>query len=292
MAKPTRLLIVDDSALVRRVLEDRISRDPRIEVVGTAKDAYEARDMIVHLKPDVITLDLEMPRMHGLDFIEVLMKHWPLPIIVVSAHIEKDAQLALKAIEAGAVEVFPRPASLDEEGFKELCNLVVGAKKIKAGKPGPTSGQANPKLGSSTLLNRGTVDGTLNSKVIVIGASTGGTEAIKEVLTRLPGGLPGIVMVQHMPAGFTTSFAERLDMLCPQLEVREAKDGDRVIPGQALLAPGSKHMYLRKATGPQGGYFVEVKDGEPVNRHKPSVDVIYDSAAEAAGSKAVGVILT
>lgn len=280
MANKIKVLVVDDSALVRRILSDRLNRDPRIEVVGVASDAYEARDKIVLLEPEVITLDLEMPRMSGLEFIGVLMQHRPMPIIVVSGQLDRDPSLAIKALDAGAVEVFPKPSSMDEEAFKELCNLIVSAKKINF--------KSKPKLGSAALLSP--KGGSLGSnRVIVIGASTGGTEAIKEVLTRLPAGMPGIVMVQHMPAGFTASFAERLDSLCPHLQVREAKDGDEVRPGLALLAPGSFQMYLRRKAG---GYYVEVKDGELVNRHKPSVDVIFNSAAATAGSAAVGVILT
>lgn len=281
MAKAVRVLVVDDSPLVRRLLAERLAKDSRIEVVGTAQDAYQARDKIVELKPDVITLDIEMPRMNGLEFIGVLMKHWPLPIIVVSAHLNDDPSLSLKALDAGAVEVFSLPAANDEPAFKELSNLVVHARKIEPAK--------KIVLGSAALLSPKTKLPGMD-RVVVIGASTGGTEAIKEVLTRLPQGMPGIVMVQHMPAGFTTSFAERLDMLCPNLSVKEAEDGDEVRPGCALLAPGSYHMYLRKKSG--GGYYVEVKDGPLVNRHKPSVDVIFDSAAEAAADKAVGVILT
>ncbi|OGG98926.1 MAG: chemotaxis response regulator protein-glutamate methylesterase [Candidatus Lambdaproteobacteria bacterium RIFOXYD1_FULL_56_27] len=280
MASKIKVLVVDDSALVRRILTDRLGRDPRIEVVGTASDAYEARDKIVLLEPEVLTLDLEMPRMSGLEFIGVLMQHRPMPIIVVSGQLDRDPSLSIKALDAGAVEVFPKPSSMDDDAFKELCNLIVSAKKINF--------KTKPKLGSAALLSP-KVSSLGSNRVIVIGASTGGTEAIKEVLTRLPAGMPGIVMVQHMPAGFTTSFAERLDSLCPHLQVKEAKDGDEVRPGLALLAPGSYQMYLRRKAG---GYYVEVKDGELVNRHKPSVDVIFNSAAAIAGSAAVGVILT
>jgi len=278
--KKTRVLIVDDSSLFRRVFTERLSHDERIEVVGSAKDAYEARDLIVQLKPDVITLDLVMPRMDGLEFIGVLMSHWPMPIVVVSEKLGDDNRQAEEALKLGAVAVFAKPKSSDVQGVRDICDCLVS---------GP-SGKSTPKiqLGSAALLNPQAALANSN-KIIVIGASTGGTEAIKEVLTRIPAGLPGIVMVQHMPAGFTASFAERLDHLSPNLHVREAKDGDEVKPGTALLAPGSFQMYLTKRAG---GYSVAVKEGETVNRHKPSVDVIFDSASKVAGRNAVGVILT
>jgi len=278
--KKIRLLIVDDSALYRRVLTSHFEKDARFEVVGAAQDAYEARDFIVELKPDVITLDLVMPKMDGIEFLGVLQKHWPLPVIVVSGRLTEDPQLSRKALAAGASAVFSKSGTSDTSSLDKLSDLVVS---VVQGKPLPKI-----KLGSASLLEP--KPSLVNSnKIVVIGASTGGTEAIKEVLVRIPPGCPGIVMVQHMPAGFTASFAERLNMLSPNLSVKEAKDGDEVKPGTALLAPGDFQMSLVKKPG---GYSVQVKEGEAVNRHKPSVDVIFNSAASVAGSHAIGVILT
>ncbi len=291
-----RIIVVDDSALARNFLRAGLNSQPDLEVVAVAKDAYEARDQIVALHPDAITLDLEMPKMDGLEFIEVLMEHWPLPIVVVSGHLETQPEMGRQALKLGAAALFPKTGAADT-GL-DLPRLAEVIRKA-AGKPlraKPTTKETPTRSNGELLPHQKAMAESglkplhqISDKVIVIGASTGGTEAIKEVLTRLPPGLPGIVMVQHMPHGFTKSFADRLNSLCPHLEVREAKNGDEVYPGLALLAPGALHMTLKR----EGGrYFVEVKKGEPVNRHMPSVDVIFDSAAKTAGAKAVGVILT
>ncbi len=287
---PTRVLVVDDSALVRNLLSRGLAAQPDIEVLAAAKDAYEARDLIVDLEPDVITLDMEMPRMSGLEFIGVLMQYWPLPIIVISSFVENEVNLGLQALEAGAMAILSKPKTGFDFNFVELARLI---QSVKGKKPRPrkvaainsTLAVAPVEVVSQPL----TPVHLLSKKVIVIGASTGGTEAIKEVLVRLPAGMPGIVMVQHMPPGFTRSFAERLDQLCPHLEVKEALHGDEVRPGLALLAPGDKQMYLKKNGN---RYFVEVKKGKPVNRHMPSVEVIFNSAAETLRENAIGVILT
>ena len=279
-----RVIVVDDSALMRSLLGKGLARQAGIEVIGSAKDAYEARDMIVELAPDVITLDLDMPRMSGIEFIKVLMKHWPLPIVVVSGLTAAGAKIGLEALEAGAMEIRNKASDSNEQfDFEEMARLLKSLKGKKPRLPSAKSSQPISQTSQGAPLH------LLSDRVIVIGASTGGTEAIKEVLIRLPDGLPGIVMVQHMPEGFTASFADRLNQLAPNLEVREAKNGDEVRPGLALLAPGNKQMYLKK-NGPR--YFVEVKKGQPVKRHMPSVDVLFESASICAKEKAVGVILT
>ncbi|PCI30735.1 MAG: chemotaxis response regulator protein-glutamate methylesterase [SAR324 cluster bacterium] len=293
--KKVQVLIVDDSAVIRNILRSGLARDPRLEVIGTAKDAYQARDVIVKKKPDIITLDLGMPRMNGLEFIQVLMEHWPLPIIVISSIADSSREASLKALELGAVDIFPKPKPEDSSNrnkvMAQLADLLFysARAKVKGGKARAVASVAQqvavaPAPGLAPL--RGVI---ASEKVIVIGASTGGTEAIRKVLENMPAGAPGIVMVQHMPEGFTQSFADRLNQICPNLMVREARNGDTVESGVALLAPGNQHMLLRKHGS---RYFVEVKGGPPVNRHRPSVDVIFHSAAECAGKNAIGVILT
>jgi two-component system chemotaxis response regulator CheB len=283
MTAPARVLIVDDSAVIRSVLSREFSKDPRIEVVGAASDPYEARDLILQLKPDVLTLDLEMPRMDGLEFITVLMKHWPMPIVVFSSLLEGRREISMKALELGAIDVFPKPKADLTHGLQELMgrliDVVVRASQVTVR---PRENTESAPVRPSQLLK------TTTNKVIAIGASTGGTEAIREVLQRMPGSAPGIVIVQHMPEFFTKSFAERLNRLC-EIEVREAEDGDEVRDGLALLAPGNFHMLLRR-NGAR--YIVAIKQGPPVSRHRPSVDVLLQSVAESAGNNAVGVILT
>lgn len=280
---PIRVLIVDDSATVRNILSAELARVPGIEVAGTAPDPYVARDKIVMLKPDVVTLDIEMPRMDGLTFLRKLMRHYPLPVIIVSSLTTKGGEVALEALQAGAVEVICKPGAAYSVG--DLS--VELADKIKAAARVNVRHLLDKKAAALPVPTRLTMTRTTN-KVVAIGASTGGTEALAAILAALPASAPGIAIVQHMPEFFTRSFAERLNDLCA-IEVREAKDGDIVGPGRALLAPGNQHMLLRRSGAV---YQVQVKSGPLVNRHRPSVEVLFKSTARYAGRNAVGVILT
>ncbi len=282
-----RVLIVDDSAVVRQVLTKELSKSPDIDVVGSAVDPYVARDKIVQLKPDVLTLDLEMPRMDGLTFLSKLMQHWPLPVVIVSSLTPEGSRTALRALELGAIEVVCKPGS--SFSVADLGQTLIEKVKIasrakcfarKASATAPASGEAKP------VYKRTLVETT--HKILAIGASTGGTEAIRAVLTRLPANTPGTVIVQHMPEHFTASFAERLNGIC-KMEVREAKNGDYLSPGLALLAPGNFHMTLNRSGA---RYLVEVKDGPRVHHQRPAVDNLFQSVAQHAGPNAVGVILT
>jgi two-component system, chemotaxis family, protein-glutamate methylesterase/glutaminase len=278
-----RVLVVDDSALVRKVLSEELSRFGDIQVVGTAVDPYMARERIAELKPDVITLDVEMPRMDGISFLAKLMKHHPLPVVVVSSLTPENSENALRALQLGAVEVIPKPGSqftVPDVG-RRLVRAIRSASVARIGR-GP--GKAHPQEAPAPLPRN--LETT--HKVLGIGASTGGTQAIERLLMGLPPNAPGIAIVQHMPPGFTASFASRLDQSCP-MAVREARDGDFLAPGLALLAPGGVHLLVRRSGA---RYQAMVKDGPPVNRHKPSVDVLFHSLAESAGGNAVGVILT
>ncbi|MCP4756288.1 MAG: chemotaxis response regulator protein-glutamate methylesterase [Proteobacteria bacterium] len=281
--KKTRVIVVDDSAVVRAMLSKGLSKHPGIEVVATASDPYKARNLIVRLKPDVITLDLEMPRMDGLEFIAVLMKHWPLPIVVVSSLVEGRCETSLKALELGAVEVFAKPtADVSrhlQKTMSELAEVVCNASRAKV----RSRIKAIPKGVEWSPLVKTT------DKVVAIGASTGGTEAVRAVLQQLPAASPGLLVVQHMPEMFTKAYADRLNGICPGLEVREAVNGDFIRPGLVLIAPGNKHLLLRRSGA---RYYAEVKGGPLVSRHRPSVDVLFHSAAETAGKNAVGVIMT
>jgi len=280
--KRIRVLVVDDSALVREILTRELSRDPEIEIVGTAPDPYIARDKIVALRPDVLTLDIEMPRMDGLTFLRKLMHHFPMPVIVVSSLTPKGGEIALEALDAGAVEVMCKPGAAYSVGdmsvalidkIKACARVTVAKREKKALVAG-----APQRLSMSRTTH----------KVVAIGASTGGTEALTTVLTALPPDAPGIVIVQHMPEHFTRSFANRLNELCA-MEVKEAENNDTVVPGRVLLAPGNYHMLLRRNGAV---YCVEVKQGPLVSRHRPSVDVLFKSVAKYAGKNAVGVLLT
>jgi two-component system chemotaxis response regulator CheB len=284
MKHDIRVLIVDDSAVVRKVLAEELGRERGIEVIGTAPDPYVARDKIVQLKPDVVTLDIEMPRMDGLTFLRKLMKHYPLPVIVVSSLTQKGGTMAMEALAAGAVEVISKPTAAYSVGDMGLQL----ADKIRAVAHVDVRGRMKPSREGSTLPGQIPALRQTTNKVLAIGASTGGTEAIKTVLTALPSNAPGIVIVQHMPAKFTTSFAERLDSLC-QVRVREAADGDSVVSGQALLAPGNFHMLLKRSGS---RYYVEVKSGPMVHHQRPAVDVLFRSVARTAGANAVGIIMT
>ncbi|MGB9587758.1 MAG: protein-glutamate methylesterase/protein-glutamine glutaminase [Armatimonadota bacterium] len=280
-----RVLIVDDSAVVRKILSEKLSKYSDIEVVGCAQDPYAARDMIVSLRPDVVTLDVEMPRMDGLSFLAKLMKHFPLPVIIVSSVTPENSENALKALELGAVEVIAKPGS--SFTAPDVDRQLVWA--IRAAASARVTQQRN---GASTPMvtqeKRHTSLAGLSSKILAIGASTGGTQAIEAVLTRMPDSTPGTVIVQHMPEFFTNAFAERLNQICA-MEIREAHDGDVVRPGLALVAPGNIHMILQQVGS---RYIVRLKHGPPVHYQRPSVDVLFQSVAKSAGKNAVGVILT
>jgi len=273
-----RVLVVDDSALVRRLLCESIARESDLEVVGVAPDPFVARDLIVQLKPDVLTLDIEMPRMDGLTFLTKLMHYNPMPAIIISSLGQASSEIALEALRRGAVEVLAKPSgpySLGEVGQ-------VLAQKIRA------AYASSPKqIGVQTPVTQLTA-AFPSSSVVAIGASTGGTQAIEEVLLHMPAPCPPMVIAQHIPAGFSTSFANRLNRLC-KFEVKEAADGDRVQPGRALIAPGDFHMMLVKSGG---GYAVTVRSGPRVHFQRPSVDVLFASVAEAKPAHSVGVLLT
>lgn len=282
--KNIKVLVVDDSAIVRKILTEILSLEKGIEVVGSAPDPYIARDKIVKLRPDVLTLDIEMPRMDGITFLKKLMRHHPLPVVVVSSLTRDSAKLALQAIESGAVELLSKPGSAYSVG--EMRQQL--AEKIKAAARARLFHPEKPSNGDAPLEASKYVLPETTNKVIAIGASTGGTEALKKVLRQFPPSIPGIVVVQHMPPKFTTVFAERLNTLC-RIEVKEAGDGDSVRPGRALIAPGNYHTLLKRNGA---NYAVSVKNGPLVQRHRPSVDVLFKSFSKNAGANAVGVILT
>jgi two-component system chemotaxis response regulator CheB len=279
---PVRVLIVDDSAVVRSLLTRELSRDPGIKVVGAAPDPYIARDKIVALRPDVITLDVEMPRMDGITFLRKLMQHFPLPVIVLSSLTQRGTQTAIEAMEAGAVEVMCKPGSA--YSVENIGPDLIAKIKFAAGAMirVPAAGTVTPKTIASESLSATT------DKILAIGASTGGVQALTEVLTQFPAGAPGTVIVQHMPPKFTKSFADRLSSIC-KIHVKEAADGDTVLPGRALVAPGGFHMLLRRSGA---RYYVEIKDGPEVFHQRPSVEVLFNSVAKYAGRNAVGAILT
>lgn len=290
--KKVRVLIVDDSAFVRSFLERELSRDSEIEIVGTAPDPYIARDKIVELDPDVVTLDIEMPRMDGITFLRKLMKHYPIPVIIISSVAGQGSKAALDALSYGAVDVMCKPTSAYSIGDLsiELIDKIKSAALLKGtSKFGPRAQDDMPT--SSSIAKPLAVSRKLTPKsgrIIAIGASTGGTQALQSILTELPPDTPPIVIVQHMPEHFTKLFADRLNELC-RIEVKEAEDGDIACPGRALIAPGGYHMLLKKNGG---GYYVQVKQGPLVSRHRPSVNVLFKSVAICAGDKALGVILT
>lgn len=281
---PINVLIVDDSATARAVLSDILSSDPEIGHIDTAPDAYVARDKIVKNKPDVVCLDVEMPRMDGITFLTKLMKHMPVPVVMVSSLTQKGARTTLDALAAGAIDFVPKPHSNIYEGSEEIKKELL--EKVKtAARAKVTNVKAHVDL--KPLEYKSALSET-TQKIVAIGASTGGTEALKDVLIQLPRNSPGIIIVQHMPANFTGQFAERLNGLC-EVEVKEAKNGDTVGIGQVLLAPGDVHMVLRRSGH---RYYVQLGTGDKVSGHRPSVDVLFNSVSKAAGSNAVGVILT
>jgi two-component system, chemotaxis family, protein-glutamate methylesterase/glutaminase len=287
-----RVLIVDDSAVVRQTLSEVLSSDPDIEVIGTAGDPFVAAERISEEVPDVITLDIEMPRMDGLTFLKKIMSQHPIPVVICSILAEEGAQSALKALEYGAVEIIAKPRMGSKQFLEEsrltLCLAVKAAAgaRLSSLQPSPA---VQPKLTADVILSAAThamVETT--EKVVAIGASTGGTEALKILLEALPPDAPGIVIVQHMPELFTRAFADRLDGQC-RITVKEAESNDTVLRGRALIAPGNHHLLLKRSGA---RYFVDIKEGPLVCRHRPSVDVLFRSAARYAGQNAVGVILT
>jgi two-component system chemotaxis response regulator CheB len=286
----TRVLIIDDSALVRSLLTEIINREPDMEAIGAAPDPLAAREMIRSLNPDVLTLDVEMPKMDGLDFLERLMRLRPMPVVMVSTLTERGAEVTLRALELGAVDFVAKPrigiASGMQELARDITDRIRAAAQAKlhrrAGAPQAPAPEGQAKARPASYSRPST------EKLIAIGASTGGTEAIREVLTRLPADCPAVLITQHMPPGFTRSFAQRLDSLC-RITVSEAEDGERVLPGHAYIAPGGRHMRLARSGS---NYVAAIDDGEPVNRHRPSVDVLFRSVAANAGPNALGVMLT
>ncbi len=296
--KKIRVLVVDDSATVRQTLTDVLESDPGIEVMATACDPYVAVERIKHEMPDVITLDIEMPRMDGLTFLEKIMSQWPIPVVICSTLTERNSATAVAALEKGAVEIITKPKVGTKQFLEEsriaICDAVKSAALVRvsarpARRPAVAVAVA-PKLTADAMLDKPRSNAMIETteKVVAIGASTGGTEALRIFLEALPPDSPGIVIVQHMPEKFTASFAERLNQLC-RITVKEAADGDSVIRGQALIAPGNKHLLLKRSGA---RYYVEVRDGPLVCRHRPSVDVLFRSAARYAGRNAVGVIMT
>ena len=281
-----KVLIVDDSALIRSVMSEIISSQPDMEVVGVAPDPLVARELIKQTNPDVLTLDVEMPKMDGLDFLEKLMRLRPMPVLMVSSLTERGSEITMRALELGAVDFVTKPKISIQSGMREYTELI--ADKIRAAAKARIKPRtlAPAKVAGALPQIRNPL--TSSEKLIIIGASTGGTEAIREFLMQMPSDCPGILIAQHMPEGFTTSFARRLDSLC-RISVREAAGDERVLPGHAYIAPGHSHLMLVRSGA---NYVTRIDQADPVNRHRPSVDVLFRSAALAAGKNAVGVILT
>ncbi|KUG28450.1 chemotaxis response regulator protein-glutamate methylesterase cheb [hydrocarbon metagenome] len=290
-----RVLIVDDSALVRQTLTDILSSDPEIEVMGTAADPFAAAKKMEEEAPDVITLDIEMPRMDGLTFLRKIMTQHPMPVVICSTLTESGSETTLRAMEYGAMDIILKPKlgtrQFLEESRIRICDAVKAAGRAKMKRIVPTPAmKVEPKLGADAMLPGPTGKAMFGTteKVVAVGASTGGTEALRVFLEAMPQDCPGIAIVQHMPEQFTAAFAKRLNGLC-RITVKEAEDNDTLLRGQALIAPGNKHMLLKRSGA---RYHVEVKDGPLVKRHRPSVDVLFRSAARYAGKNAVGVIMT
>jgi len=294
MKKKIKVLIVDDSAVVRNTLEEILNADPHIEVIGTASDPYIAVERLKHDVPDVITLDVEMPRMDGVTFLKKLMRQHPIPVVMCSSLTQKGSETVLKALEYGAVEIITKPQMGAKKFLEEskvlICDAVKAAAKSKVKQISAKPIDVSPKLTADAVISKTKSKAMIQTteKIIVVGASTGGTEALREFLEVLPMDSPGIVIVQHMPENFTTAFANRLNTTC-QVTVKEAENNDTIIRGQALIAPGNRHTLLKRSGA---RYYIEVKKGPLVCRHRPSVDVLFRSAARYAGKNAVGVIMT
>lgn len=284
----TKVLVIDDSALIRSILTEIINSQTDMEVVGVAPDPIFARDLIKQTNPDVITLDVEMPKMDGLEFLEKLMRLRPTPVIMISSLTEKSSEITMRALELGAIDFVTKPKLSIQTGMLEYTQLITDKVRIAA-RARLKSRVAHPSVGDHSHILPSMKNPLLSSeKLIIIGASTGGTETIKHFLMRMPTDCPGILITQHMPEGFTTSFAKRLDGLC-KISVCEAKSGQRVLPGHAYIAPGHSHLLLARSGA---NYVTQLEQSEPVNRHRPSVDVLFRSAALHAGKNAVGVIMT
>jgi two-component system, chemotaxis family, protein-glutamate methylesterase/glutaminase len=284
----TKVLVIDDSALIRSLLTEIINEQTDMQVVGAAPDPIVAREMIKQLNPDVLTLDVEMPKMDGLDFLEKLMRLRPMPVLMVSTLTERGSEITMRALELGAIDFVTKPKTSITSGMREYTELITD--KIRtASKARIASLQRSAKPKEANVAQAALKNPLISSeKLLIIGASTGGTEAIKSFLLQMPSDCPGILITQHMPAGFTKSFANRLDSLC-KISVKEAIDGERVLPGHAYIAPGDQHLLLARSGA---NYITKLSDAAPVSRHKPSVDVLFDSAATNAGKNAIGVILT
>ena len=295
MAK-TKVVVVDDSALVRSILTEIINRQPDMQCIGAASDPLMAREMIRNLNPDVITLDVEMPKMDGLDFLSRLMRLRPMPVVMVSTLTERGAEVTLKALELGAIDFVAKPKIGVADGIRALAQditdkiRIASKAHIRRLAPGPSHPPApgaapTAKPAAAPVASLGRLS---TEKIIFIGASTGGTEATKDVLVNLPADCPAVVITQHMPPGFTKSYAARLDGLC-KIRVKEAQDGERILPGHGYIAPGGFHLSVERSGA---NYIARVQDGEPVNRHKPSVEVLFHSAAKVVGPNALGIMLT
>lgn len=292
MSAPIKVIVIDDSALIRKLLTEILNQDPQIEVVATAADPYDAREKIKRFNPDVLTLDVEMPKMDGITFLRNLMRLRPMPVVMISTLTEQGAEVSLEALALGAVEVIAKPRIDVDHSMRDYAEHIISTVKMAAATRVQVLDQAKiaalakkkslqPNSANSQFLN--TTD-----KVIAIGASTGGTEAIKAVLMDLPVTVPGVVVTQHIPAAFSAAFAARVNSLCA-ITVCQAEDGQPILPGHAYIAPGDKHLQVTRSGA---RYYCKLNDGELVNRHKPSVDVLFKSVAEHVGPNAIGVMLT